>query len=134
VASFADWYNQPHRHSGIKFVTPNQRHSGQTVETCRHRAVIYEQARQRNPLRWSRASRYWRQPEVVWINPPSTEIEPTPATLTIGARTAAGAPSFLAVTGLAKDLSTPSSSEILAMDCRCGGLILLLMSALTASL
>ena len=85
VASFADWYNHRHRHSGIKFVTPHERHSGQAVEICRHRAVVYEQARQRNPRRWSRSIRCWRQPEVVWINPPSTEIESTPATLTMAA-------------------------------------------------
>jgi len=85
VASFADWYNQRHRHSGIKFVTPHQRHSGQAVEICRQRAVVYEQARQRNPRRWAQAIRCWRQPGVVWINPPSTEIESTPATLTMAA-------------------------------------------------
>ncbi len=49
VASFVDWYNHRHRHSGIKFVTPQQRHCGQAVEICRHRAVVYEDASQRNP-------------------------------------------------------------------------------------
>ena len=85
VAAFVDWYNHRHRHSGIKFVTPQQRHSGQAMEICRHRAVVCEQARQLNPRRWSRAIRCWRQPEVVWINPPSTEIESTPATLAMAA-------------------------------------------------
>jgi transposase InsO family protein len=85
VASFVDWYNHRHRHSGIKFVTPQQRHSGQAVEICRHRAVVYDQARQLNPRRWSRAIRCWRQPEVVWIKPPPREIESTPATLTMAA-------------------------------------------------
>ena len=75
VASFVDWYSHQHRHSGIKFVTPYKRHSGQAVKICRHRAVVYEQARQRNPRRWSRSTRCWRQPEVVWINPPTPEIE-----------------------------------------------------------
>lgn len=28
VTSFVDWYNQRHRHSGIKIVTPHQRHCG----------------------------------------------------------------------------------------------------------
>ena len=32
VASFADWYNHQHRHSGIKFVTPHQRHNGDAVD------------------------------------------------------------------------------------------------------
>ena len=85
VTSFVDWYNHRHRHSGIKFVTPHQRHNGDAVEICRHRAVVYEQARQRNPRRWSRSTRCWRQPEVVWINPPPAEIELEPATLSIAA-------------------------------------------------
>ena len=85
VASFVDWYNHRHRHSGIKFVTPHQRHSGQAVAICRHRAHVYEQARQRNPRRWSRSSRCWRQPEVVWINPPQPEIDPRPATFAMAA-------------------------------------------------
>jgi len=85
VASFAGWYNHRHRHSGIKFVTPQQRHSGDAVEICRHRAVVYEQARQRNPRRWSRSTRCWRQPEVVWINPPTSENDITPATLLMAA-------------------------------------------------
>ena len=85
VASFVDWYNHRHRHSGIKFVTPHQRHSGQAMEICRHRADVYEQARQRHPRRWSRSTRCWRQPEVVWINPPPTEIEHQPVTFDMAA-------------------------------------------------
>jgi len=56
VGSFADWYNQRHRHSGIKFVTPHERHSGQAVGICRYRTGIYERARQLNPRRWSGSS------------------------------------------------------------------------------
>jgi len=55
VAEFVDWYN--HRHSGIKFVPLQQRHVGQAVEISRHRAVVYERARQLNPRRWSRSTR-----------------------------------------------------------------------------
>ena len=81
VASFVDWYNHRHRHSGIKFVTPHQRHSGQAVEICRHRAVVYEKARQRHPRRWSRSISCWVQPAVVWINPPPAELNTNSATL-----------------------------------------------------
>ena len=98
VSSFVDWYNHRHRHSGIKFVTPQQRHNGDAVEICRHRAVVYEQARQRHPRRWSRSTRCWCQPEVVWINPPAPETALNSATLTMAACTAAAASSFLAVT------------------------------------
>ena len=73
VASFVEWYN--HRH----------RHSGQAVAICRHRAHVYEQARKQNPRRWSRLTRCWRQPEVVWINSPPPEIEHQPATFAMAA-------------------------------------------------
>jgi putative transposase len=85
VSSFVDWYNHRHRHSGIKFVTPHQRHNGDAVEICRQRAVIYEQARQRNPRRWSRSTRCWHQPKVVWINPPPPELQPKPTTFAMAA-------------------------------------------------
>jgi transposase InsO family protein len=73
VAAFVDWYNYQHRHSGSRFVTPVQRHSGEAQAICRHRAGVYEQAREQHPRRLSRSTRCWRQPEVVWINPPPIE-------------------------------------------------------------
>jgi len=76
VVAFVDWYNHRHRHSGIKFVTPQERHSGQAVEICQHRAEVYDQAHQLHPRRWSRSTRCWCQPEVVWINKPIGEPNP----------------------------------------------------------
>jgi len=81
VAAFVQWYNHQHRHSGIRFVTPDQRHSGEACAISRLRAQVYEQARLRHPRRWSGSTRCWRQPEVVWINPSPSEHEPRPATL-----------------------------------------------------
>jgi hypothetical protein len=98
VASFVDWYNHRHRHSGIKFVTPHQRHNGEALEICLHRTVIYEQARQRHRRRWSPSILSWRQPEEVWINPPPPAIETQRPSFAIAARSSAGASSFLAVT------------------------------------
>ena len=80
VALFFAWYKHPHRHNGIKFVTPHQRHNGSAHEISRHRAVVYEQARQRNQRKWSRSTRCLHHPEVVWINPPPAELDPNPAT------------------------------------------------------
>ena len=34
AAAFVDWYVHQHRHSAIKFVTPQQRHSGQAPAIC----------------------------------------------------------------------------------------------------
>jgi len=62
VAAFVDWYNHRHRHSGIKFVTPHQRHSGAAIAFCLKRAQVYEKARQAHPKRWSQSTGCWRQP------------------------------------------------------------------------
>ena len=76
VAAFVDWYNHRHRHSGIKFVTPVQRHSGSAKAICQQRADVYEAARCANPPRWSRSTRYWRQTEEALINKPIEEPNP----------------------------------------------------------
>jgi len=76
VGAFVHWYNHQHRHSGIKFVTPHQRHSGTATAICQQRADVYEKARQAHPRRWSRSTRCWRQPEEVWINKPTEEPDP----------------------------------------------------------
>jgi hypothetical protein len=70
VETFVDWYNNEHRHSGIKYVTPNQRHYGEADEICRIRQETYEKARQKNPRRWTRATRDWSQPQIVRVNHP----------------------------------------------------------------
>ena len=83
IASFVEWYNHQHRHSGIKFVTPHQRHCGEATMLCRHRDHVYEQARQRHPRRWTSATRCWHQPEVVWINQPPDDPVIQNATMTL---------------------------------------------------
>ncbi len=85
VAAFVGWDNDQHRHSGIRFVTPSQRHSGKAIEICRHLARVYDLARQLHPLRWSGTTRCWHQPEVVWINPPPPENDAKPAKLVMAA-------------------------------------------------
>ncbi|WP_235300115.1 hypothetical protein [Synechococcus sp. GFB01] len=73
------------RKVGHRITGDRQRHSGQAEEICRHRARVYEQARQRQPRRWSRSTRCWHQPGVVLINPPPHETEINPATLVMAA-------------------------------------------------
>ena len=73
VVVFVEWYNHEHRHSGIKFLTPDQRHSGQAIAICRRRNQVYAEAWERHPRLWSRGTRCWRKPEVVWINPPQLD-------------------------------------------------------------
>jgi transposase InsO family protein len=59
VEQFVRWYNQEHQHSGLRFVTPHQRHSGQDVEILQGRHAVYQEARCRNPARWSQETRNW---------------------------------------------------------------------------
>jgi putative transposase len=70
VDGFVEWYNTEHRHSGIKYVTPNQRHYGEADAICAIRQQTYEQARQRHPRRWARLPRDWSQPQIVHVNHP----------------------------------------------------------------
>jgi len=44
ASNFVDWYNEEHHHSGIKFVTPSQRHAGEDVEILAKRKEVYESA------------------------------------------------------------------------------------------
>lgn len=69
VLDFVTWYNQEHRHSGIKFVTPQSRHEGKDEAILAQRDVIYEQAKQRNPRRWTGKTRNWDCITEVWLNP-----------------------------------------------------------------
>jgi transposase InsO family protein len=69
VCAFVRWYNTEHRHSAIRFVTPEQRHSGQDKDLLSERHQVYEAARRRHPDRWSRATRNWSPIEQVVLNP-----------------------------------------------------------------
>ena len=62
-------YNTEHRHSAIRFVTPDQRHDGREREILNKRQRVYERARRNNPRRWSRATRNWKPVETVYLNP-----------------------------------------------------------------
>ncbi len=69
VQSLVNWYNFEHRHSAISFVTPEQRHTGQDIELLQRRKALYNEARQKNPLRWSKNTRNWNRVEDVHLNP-----------------------------------------------------------------
>ena len=69
VQQFVQWYNHQHKHSGLKFVTPAQRHAGLAGAILRRREQVYEAAKQRYPERWSGATRNWQLKNEVWLNP-----------------------------------------------------------------
>lgn len=69
VATFCTWYNHSHRHSGLKFVTPVQRHDGADIAILEQRKCVYEEAKKRHPERWSGKIRDWNHEARVKLNP-----------------------------------------------------------------
>ena len=74
VHTFVTWYNGTHRHSGIQYVTPNQRHRGEDDAILAKRKAVYEAAKARQPARWSGAIRNWDKVAVVYLNPDKPEL------------------------------------------------------------
>jgi transposase InsO family protein len=69
AARFVHWYNNEHRHSGIGYVTPAQRHAGEDRALLAARHDLYQQARRANPRRWSGRTRDWTPVTSVTLNP-----------------------------------------------------------------
>jgi putative transposase len=69
VLRFVAWYNEEHRHSALKYVTPSQRHRGEDRQLRARRVQLYEAARQQRPQRWSGACRNWQLADAVFLNP-----------------------------------------------------------------
>jgi hypothetical protein len=81
AAAFVRWYNVEHRHSGIRYVTPAQRHAGDDHAILAARHALYIQARDRNPARWARSTRNWSPVGPVTLNPErDSAVGPAPAT------------------------------------------------------
>jgi transposase InsO family protein len=70
VAGFVRWYNTEHLHSAIRFVTPEDRHSGRDKAILARRRMVYTKAREAHPERWARGTRSWHHVETVELNPP----------------------------------------------------------------
>jgi putative transposase len=69
ASNFVRWYNEDHLHSGIRYVSPAQRHAGRDRAILEARHQVYTSARERNPRRWSRHTRNWQPIVVVTLNP-----------------------------------------------------------------
>jgi len=80
-ATFVQWYNEEHLHSGIRFTTPAARHSGTDIAMLQHRDRVYQAAQRTHPARWSGATRNWTRIARVTLNGgkdglPSATTEP----------------------------------------------------------
>lgn len=89
ATKFVHWYNVDHRHSGIRYVSPAQRHAGEDRAILAARHALYQQARSRNPARWSRGTRNWSPITQVALNPERDSIVPANPTAAIQKKIAA---------------------------------------------
>jgi transposase InsO family protein len=69
VRRFVDWYNTEHRHGGIRFVTPDERHSGREHQVLARRDAVYKRAQRAHPERWTGNTRNWTPIGPVKLNP-----------------------------------------------------------------
>ncbi len=80
AAGFVRWYNFDHRHSGIRYVSPAQRHAGEDHAILAARHALYIHARELNPARWSGNTRNWSPIGAVTLNPERDSIIKTHST------------------------------------------------------
>ena len=74
VERFVDWYNSEHRHSSIRYVTPDDRHYGREDDILARRHQIYQRARHTNPDRWAGNTRNWQPVGSVVLNPQGAAV------------------------------------------------------------
>ena len=66
-----------HRHSGIGYVSPAERHDGRNHGILAARHALYTGARERNPARWTGGTRNWAPVGPVTLNPERESIVKT---------------------------------------------------------
>lgn len=71
---FVDWYNYQHKHSGLKFITPYQRHCGEGKQVMAQRHQVYQEAKSTYPQRWTGNTRNWDLPQTVTLNPNRKQV------------------------------------------------------------
>ena len=71
------WYNVEHRQSGIRYVSPTQRHAGGDHAILAARHALYTDARASNPARWSGNTRNWSPIGAVALNPERDSVVTT---------------------------------------------------------
>jgi putative transposase len=68
-AAFVHWYNVEHKHSCIRYVSPQQRHAGEDQAILAARHALYTNAKESHPARWSGNTRNWQPIGAVTLNP-----------------------------------------------------------------
>ena len=69
VQRFMEWYNEQHKHSALKYVTPGQRHRGENIALLEQRDEVYRQLKTLRPDRWRNQTRNWEHQRTMTLNP-----------------------------------------------------------------
>jgi putative transposase len=82
IEGFVQFYNEEHHHSGLNFVTPNQKHNGEDGAILANRVRVYEEAKAKNPKRWFKGNtRNWEPVASTSLVPTNPDTpEPTSTT------------------------------------------------------
>jgi len=67
-SDFVNWYNTEHKHSGIDYITPEQRHSGIGGKILEERNKVMDLAYKLTPKRWGVKKHIWKAPSTVYLN------------------------------------------------------------------
>lgn len=78
VERFVAWYNGEHLHSGIRYVTPSDRHAHRDTQILARRHALYTAAKKRSPRRWTGSTRNWTPVGAVYLNPVKHEVQTAP--------------------------------------------------------
>lgn len=65
---FVNWYNFEHKHSGIGYVTPEQRHNGTAEIIMAKRNNLMNEIRQKYPERWGKKKQIWESEIFSYLN------------------------------------------------------------------
>jgi putative transposase len=69
VDKFVVWYDDEHRHSGIRYVTPSERYKVLDAKILKHRKLVYLEAKNKQTQRWSKDIREGALIDKVGQNP-----------------------------------------------------------------
>jgi hypothetical protein len=75
MATFTNWYNHEHRHTGIGRHTPADVHFALAIDKAADRRTVLTDARARHPHRFgtTHAPKILDLPDTVWINQPAQD-------------------------------------------------------------
>ena len=69
IEVFVQWYNHVHHDSAIRFVTPDDRHTGREHAILANGQQVYSRAKARQPERWTKQTRNWSPIPALRLNP-----------------------------------------------------------------